>query len=81
MVSVMRPSFISTVMPRLMPMMNATPKRSVQPETKVSASSTSPSRSMRPTTMPATKNRADSSGNHHPSTGSDSPISSKGITP
>ena len=34
-----------------------------------------------PTTMPATKNRADSSGNHQPKTGRGRPISSKGITP
>lgn len=32
-VSVMAPSFISTVMPRLMPMIKATPKRSAQPAT------------------------------------------------
>ena len=32
-VSVMAPSFISTVMPRLMPMISATPRRSAQPAT------------------------------------------------
>ena len=77
----MPPSFIRTVMPRLMPMMKATPSRSAQPATKVSAISASLMRSIRPTAMPPTRNRADSSGNHQPKAGRGRPISSKGMTP
>ena len=80
MVSVTAPSFMITVMPRLMPMIRATPNRSAQPATNTSAISLSFIRSMSPTIMPPTKNRAESSGNHHPRVGRASPISSKGTT-
>ena len=79
-VSVTEPSFIKTVMPRLMPMMRATPSMSAQPATKVSAISSSRRRSTRPMTMPLTRNRAESSGNHQPQEGRARPISSKGMT-
>ena len=63
----MAPSFISTVMPRLMPMMKRDAQKIRAAGHKgVRQSPLSLSRSIRPITTPPTKNRAESSGNHQP---------------
>ena len=75
------PLFITTVMPRAMPMISATPRRSLAPSTKVVVSS--PSFIFPTTPMMMAKNRNDAviSGNHHHSVGRPMPRSSQGITP
>ena len=80
MVSVILPLFITTVMPREMPMMNATPSSSAAPETKAFTVSSSERPQQMPVRMAAPRNRAESSGNHQPSSGRAAPISPKGMT-
>ena len=80
-VSVICPFCITTVMPRAMPMIRATPRRSRAPSTKVVVSS--PSFILPTTPMMMAKNRNDAviSGNHHHRVGSPMPRSSHGMTP
>ena len=80
-VSVMPPLVMTTVMPRAMPMMSATPSRSRAPSTNASVSSAS---LIRPISPMMTENRMNSaviSGNHHHSVGIPMPMSSQGMTP
>ena len=81
MVSVIKPEFMITVIPRDMAMINATPNRSDAPRTKPSMSSCSRIRVATPTIMPATRNSPDSSVKYQPSVGKKvMPKSLNGIT-
>ena len=81
MVSVIKPEFMITVIPRDMAMINATPNRSDAPRTKPSMSSCSRIRVATPTIIPATRNSPDSSVKYQPSVGKKvMPKSLNGIT-
>ena len=80
-VSVIWPLFMTTVMPRAIPMISATPSRSRAPSTKVEVSSPSPMRPTSPMRMANSRNDAVISGNHHHSVGRPMPRSSQGMTP
>ena len=80
-VSVMSPLFMTTVMPRAMPMIRATPSRSRAPSTKVAVSSPSGIRATTPMRMANSRNEAVISGNHHHRVGMGMPRSSHGMTP
>ena len=71
-VSVISPLFMITVIPRAIPMINATPSRSPAPTTKVEVSSPSFIRPISPITIENSRNDAVISGNHHHSVGSGS---------
>src|SRR4029450_5210052 len=80
-VSVIWPLFMITVMPRAMPMIRATPRRSRAPATNASVRSVS---LRRPTSPMMTENRTKDaviSGNHHHRVGRQMPRSSHGMTP
>ena len=68
-VSVICPLFMTTVMPRAMPMISATPSRSRAPSTNAFVSSSSRIRPMTPMMMLNRMNDAVISGNHHHSVG------------
>src|SRR3954468_7793697 len=80
-VSVIRPLFMITVMPRAMPMMSATPSRSRAPSTNVSVNSPSPMRAIRAMMIEKIRNDPVISGNHHHQVGIGTPRSSHGMTP
>ena len=80
-VSVIRPLFMMTVMPRAIPMMSATPSRSRVPSTNVDVKSVSDIRATTPMRIANSRNDAVISGNHHHSVGSPMPRSSHGMTP
>src|SRR5215471_17958686 len=80
-VSVIWPLFMITVMPRAMPMMSATPTRSLAPSTNVEVSSPSFMCPTMPMRIENSRNDAVISGNHHHSVGSPMPRSSHGMTP
>ncbi len=80
-VSVMSPLFMITVMPRAIPMINATPSRSRAPSTKVEVISPSPILPTIPMRIVKSRNDAVISGNHHHSVGIPMPRSSHGMTP
>ena len=75
------PLFMTTVMPRAMPMISATPSRSRAPSTNESVSCPSLIRPMRPIRIANSRNDAVISGNHHHRVGSPMPMSSHGMTP
>ena len=68
-------------MPRAMPMIRATPTRSLAPSTNVVVSSPSFILPTTPMRMANSRNDAVISGNHHHSVGSPMPRSSHGMTP
>ena len=72
-VSVIWPLFMTTVMPRAMPMISATPRRSSAPSTNVVVSSPSFIPPMTPMMMAKSRNDAVISGNHHHSVGTPMP--------
>ena len=80
-VSVICPLFMITVMPRAMPMIKATPRRSRAPSTNVLVSSPSRIPPMSPMMIPKSRNDAVISGNHHHSVVMWMPMSSHGMTP
>ena len=80
-VSVIRPLFMITVMPRATPMISATPSMSLAPSTKVSTRTFSGSLPTMPIRMPKNRKHAVISGNHHHHVGIANPRSSQGITP
>ena len=80
-VSVIWPLFMITVMPRAIPMMSATPRRSRAPSTNAVVSTPSLSRPITPMTMLNRMKDAVISGNHHHRVGSPMPRSSHGMTP
>ena len=75
------PLFITTVMPRAMPMIRATPSRSRAPSTKEPVRFSSDSPPIRPMMMLKSRNDAVISGNHHHSVGNGTLRSSHGMTP
>ena len=80
-VSVIPPLFMTTVIPRAMPMISATPRRSRAPSTNESVRSVSLSRPISPMMTENRMNSAVISGNHHHSVGIPMPMSSQGMTP
>ena len=80
-VSVISPLFMMTVMPRAMPMMSATPRRSRAPSTNVDVKLVSDIRLTSPMRIANSRNDAVISGNHHHRVGRPMPRSSHGMTP
>ena len=80
-VSVIWPLFMITVIPRAIPMINATPNRSRAPSTNVSVNSPSGILATKPIRIENRMNEAVISGNHHHRVGSPTPRSFQGITP
>ena len=75
------PLFMITVMPRAMPMISATPRRSRAPSTKLVVSAPSPIRPISPMMIANSRKEAVISGNHHHQVGNGIPMSSHGTTP
>ena len=75
------PLFMMTVIPRAMPMMSATPRRSRVPSTNVEVKLVSDIRLTSPMRIANSRNDAVISGNHHHSVGRPMPRSSHGMTP
>ena len=72
---------MTTVIPRAIPMMSATPSRSRAPSTKVEVKLDSDIRPTTPIRIAKSRNEAVISGNHHHRVGIARPRSSHGMTP